>query len=184
MQRDAASSTLVLGEKAPYFSLRGTDGRIYSNTDFQLSKAFVVIFTCNHCPYAQAYEGRLCELAEEFQPQGAQFVAICANDAQVYPEDDFEHMVSKSEEWANVFPYLQDETQVCARAYDAACTPEAYVFDAEQRLRYHGRIDDNHQNPLAVEHPDLRLAVEAVLQRKEPPHPLTVAVGCSIKWKN
>ena len=183
MQREASGLSLALGESAPYFSLKGTDGKIHTISDFKGKRALVVVFTCNHCPYAQAYESRIIELANEFQPLGAQFVAICANDSMGYPEDDFPHMIEKSKKLGLPYPYLHDENQTVARAYDAACTPEVYVFDLNQKLQYHGRVDDNHQDRSQVKHQDLRIALETVVRGETPPVQLTPAIGCSIKWK-
>ena len=183
MERQTAGLKLQLGDKAPYFSLKATDGKIYSISDFVSTKALVVIFTCNHCPYAQAYEGRICDLSREYQPRGAKFISICANDSTGYPEDDFDHMIEKSRSLGFPFPYLHDANQVMARAYDAACTPEVYVFDHEQRLRYHGRVDDNHRDATQVTSQDLRVALDAILSGEPPEVPLTPAIGCSIKWK-
>jgi peroxiredoxin len=183
MNREATGLKLPLGSTAPYFSLKGTDSKIYSLPEFAEAKVLVVIFTANHCPYAQSYEKRICSLAEIYRTQGVQFVAICSNDAKGYPEDNFENMVRKSEQLGFPFPYLQDETQVTARAYDAACTPECYVFDYERKLRYHGRVDDNHRDPTLVAHHDLADAIEALLAGKEVAEPLTPCIGCSIKWK-
>ncbi len=183
MEREAAGLKLKLGSRAPYFSLKGTDGRIYSLEEFKPAKCLVLIFTCNHCPYAQAYEQRICSLAELYKPRGAQFVGICSNDSRGFPQDSFENMVEKSKLLRYPFPYLHDDTQVTARAYDAACTPECYVFDGERKLAYHGRVDDNYREPSAVTHHDLADAIEAVLEGRQPETPLTPAMGCSIKWK-
>lgn len=183
MQRDATGLSLAIGEKAPYFSLKATDGKIYSISDFRNGKPLVVIFTCNHCPYAQAYEGRIVELAKEYQEHGVQFIAICANDSVGYPEDDFEHMVEKSKKLGYPFPYLHDESQTAAKAYDAACTPEVYVFDGEHKLCYHGRVDDNYQDRTQVTSQDLRKALAAVVMGENPDPALTPAIGCSIKWR-
>lgn len=183
MEREAHKFNLQIGSEIPYFSLAATDGKIYSPADFRDKKALVIIFTCNHCPYAQAYEQRLSELAKSSQPLGAQFIAICSNDAATYPEDSFEQMIEKSKQLGFPFPYLHDETQIAAKAFDAACTPEVYIFDAEQKLRYHGRIDDNYRNPAEVKQFDLKDALNAVLSGEAPTHPLTPAIGCSIKWK-
>lgn len=183
MERDATGSKLKLGDKAPYFSLKGTDGKIYSLEEFKDAKILAVIFTCNHCPYAQAYEQRICSLAELYRPRGVQFVTICSNDSRGYPQDSFDNMVEKSKSLGFPFPYLQDETQVTAKAYDAACTPECYVFDSERKLRYHGRVDDNHRDPAHVTHHDLADAIEALLEGTVPEIPLTPAMGCSIKWR-
>ena len=184
MERHAEKSTLLIGEKAPYFSLPATDGRIYSLSDFTDRRALLVVFTCNHCPYARAYETRLCDIAKKYCAEGVGMVGICANDAQDYPEDSFEQMVEKSKALGFPFPYLHDDKQTVARAYDVACTPECYLFDSTHRLVYHGWVDDNHQNPEQVTSPDLQLAIEAVLVGKEPPKALTPIIGCSIKWQD
>ncbi|MCB0322255.1 MAG: thioredoxin family protein [Bdellovibrionales bacterium] len=183
MERPSGGLKLALGERAPYFSLPATDGRIYSLADFSSVKAFVVIFTANHCPYAQAYEQRIDELAARFRDEGVPFVLVCSNDADAYPEDNFENMIEKSRQYGFRVPYLHDESQAVARAYDAACTPEAYVFDSEHRLRYHGMIDDNHEHADQVESRYLEDALEAILNGLEPQTPLTHVIGCSIKWR-
>jgi peroxiredoxin len=183
MEREATGLRLELGSSAPYFSLKGTDGKIYSLEEFRDSKILVILFTCNHCPYAQAYEQRICTLAELYRPQGVQFVGICSNDSRGYPQDSYENMVEKSKALGFPFPYLHDETQITAKAYDAACTPEAYVFDSERKLRYHGRIDDNYRDPSHVTKADLADAIEAILDGRRPEAALTGAIGCSIKWK-
>jgi peroxiredoxin len=183
MERSSDNLNLALGETAPYFSLKGTDGKLYTLQEFAKKPVLVVVFTCNHCPYAQAYEGRLVTLAKRYESEGVQFVAICSNDPSGYPEDDYEHMVARSKEMGFPFPYLHDVTQIAAKSYDAQCTPECYVFDHERKLRYHGRIDDNYKDPEAVTSFDLRNALEAILAQTEPPAPLTPAIGCSIKWK-
>jgi peroxiredoxin len=183
MERTASGLKLQLGERAPYFSLKGTDSKIYSLADFQGASALVVLFTCNHCPYAQAYESRIVEMALAGREKGVKFVAICSNDPIGYPQDDFESMVEKSKQLGFPFPYLCDDQQITAKAYDAQCTPEAYLFDAELKLQYHGRIDDNYQNPILVEHHELQDAINAVLDGRRPEQQLTPAIGCSIKWK-
>lgn len=174
---------LALGEKAPYFSLRGTDSRIYSLSEFADCTAFVVIFTCNHCPYAQANEQRIVELANEFQPRNVKFVAICANDSNGYPEDSFERMVEKAKAVGFPFPYLHDQDQFTAHAYDAQCTPEVYLFDHNLALVYHGSIDDSPRDPSKVTKRFLHNALTATLASQTPTEPLTQVIGCSIKWK-
>jgi len=183
MQTHAEKSTLLISETAPYFSLPATDGKIYSLSDFVDCQALVVIFTCNHCPYAKAYESRLCELARRFTPQGVGFVGICSNDAEDYPEDSFEQMVERSKTLGFPFPYLHDTTQNVARAYDASCTPECYLFNRERSLVYHGWVDDNHLRPDLVSSSDLKNAIEAVLRGETPKNQLTAVIGCSIKWR-
>src|SRR5437762_1753302 len=131
MERHPSAVSFNLGEKAPYFSLPATDGKIYSLSDFTGSQAFAVVFTCNHCPYAQAYESRLTALVKRYHAAGLRMVAICANDADGYPEDSFPQMVERSRSLGFPFPYLHDENQSVAQAYDAACTPEVYLFDRD-----------------------------------------------------
>ncbi len=183
METHAERSTLVIGEKAPYFSLPATDGKIYSLSDFVDCRALLVIFTCNHCPYARAYESRLVELSKKYLPQGVGFVSICANNAEDYPEDSFTQMVEKSKTLGFPYPYLHDNEQNVARAYDAACTPECFLFDRERKLVYHGWVDDNHQRPELVNAPDLKDAIDAVLAGNTPAKQLTPMLGCSIKWR-
>ena len=182
MERSANSETVAIGDKAPYFSLKGTDNKIYSLKDFESARALAVVFTCNHCPYVKAWDPRLLEILKNFKSRGFEMVAICSNDPQSYPEDSFEHMVDKSESMDFAYPYLQDLTQEVARAYDAACTPEVFLFDSKQTLRYQGRIDDNHTEKSLVGSTDLADAVSALLSGEEVPTPLTSALGCSIKW--
>jgi peroxiredoxin len=184
MERPVDEGTLLLGEKAPYFSLPATDGRIYSLSDFADAKALLVVFTCNHCPYSRNYEQRLSEIAARYCPEGMGMVGICANAGEDYPEDSFEHMVEKSQNLGFPFPYLHDEKQIVARAYDAACTPECYLFNHQMQLVYHGWVDDNAERPDLVTSPDLKNAIEAVLAGKTPPLQQTAVIGCSIKWRD
>lgn len=184
MERQAENITLSIGEKAPYFSLAGTDGKLYTISDFKGYNATLIVFTCNHCPYAKAYESRLCNIANKYKPNGLATIAICSNNADAYPEDSFEMMVERSKQLGFPFPYLHDEKQIVANAYDALCTPEAYLFDSEMNLAYHGWIDDNAYNPEFVKSADLQNAIEAVLQQKTPPKQLTPVIGCSLKYSN
>lgn len=174
---------LEIGQPAPDFSLPATDGKDYSLGSFPSARVLVVIFTCNHCPYARAYEDRLMALQREFGPRGAQLIAINPNDEAGYPEDSFSNMVRRARERRFNFPYLRDASQRTARAYGAEYTPEAYVLDAQRRVRYIGRVDDNWQHPDQVQSPDLRRAIEAVLMGQPVPNPITHAIGCTIKWK-
>jgi peroxiredoxin len=175
---------LVVGEKACDFKLPGVDGK--NHTLFGENgghKAIVVVFTCNHCPYAQAYEDRLIAIQKDYGPKGVQVIAINANDASAYPDDSFDRMKSRSAKKQFNFPYLRDEMQVIAKAYGAECTPEVYVLDHTFTLRYNGRIDDNWQHPEAVKSQDLRNALDNLLKGKSITAPQVHAVGCSIKWK-
>ncbi len=183
MERKLDGMKLKLGDEAPYFNLPGTDGKRYSLHDFDNHKALAVLFTCNHCPYVQGWDERLVTLQSRFVDDGFQLVAICSNDQESYPEDSFDNMVKKSKSQDFVFPYLHDENQSVAKAYDAACTPEVYLFDSELKLKYHGRIDDNYKDEKMVSSKDLETAVVSLIEGGEPNNPLTPAIGCSIKWK-
>ena len=173
---------LTLGSPAPDFSLKGVDGRMYSLASFGDKKILVVIFSCNHCPYVQGWEGRLSQIQSDYGLKAVQLVAINSNETKNYPEDSFEKMVLRAQEQKFPFVYLRDEDQSVAKAYDAACTPEVYVFDDGRKLQYHGRVDDNYQNPQAVKAHDLRNALDDLLAHRSVRTPLAPAMGCSIKW--
>lgn len=168
----------LLNMSAPDFSLRGTDENIHSLADYNDATLLVVIFLCNHCPYVKAVVPRLNTLAKDFAPQGVRFVAINSNDSSQYPDDSFENMKTFPLE----FDYLHDETQKVAKSYNAVCTPDIYIFDAERKLRYHGRVDDNWQDENAVQKEEMRNALHALLNGEEiVDH--NPSMGCSIKWK-
>lgn len=173
---------LKIGERAPDFSLPGIDGKTYSLSSFADKKILIILFTCNHCPYVQAWEDRLIAIQKEYANKAVQLVGINANDEIKYPDDSFEKMIKRAQEKGFNFPYLRDKDQRVAKAYDAACTPEIYVFDQAQRLRYHGRVDDNYQDAQAVKSHDLRNAIEDLAANRSVRIPLTHAMGCSIKW--
>ncbi len=174
---------IEIGLRAPDFSLPGVDGKDYSLNSFEDKKVVVVVFTCNHCPYAQAYEDRLISIQRDYAAKGVQLVAINANDEAGYPEDSFDNMVRRSKKKQFNFPYLRDESQRVARSYGAEYTPEAFVLNAKQEVRYIGRVDDNWQHPDKAHSHDLRAAINAVLARKKVANPVTHAIGCTIKWK-
>lgn len=178
-----SSYSLPLGAPAPPFSLPGTDGRTHSLDEFRDRKVLVVVFTCNHCPYAQAWEGRLIEVQRDYGPKGVALVAINPNDERQYPQDSFEEMVKRAKAKGFNFPYLRDESQAVARAYGAQVTPHLFVFDEGRKLRYQGRVDDNHESPKRVRSHDLRNALDALLAGKPVPVAETPANGCSVKWK-
>ena len=174
---------LTIGAEVPDFNdLRATDGQRYGLADFDDKLGLVLIFTCNHCPYAQAYEDRLIELAREFLPQGIGFVAINANHAEDYLEDSFENMVIRAASKNFPYPYLQDETQQVAQAWGAICTPHVFV-SARRQLIYQGRIDDSWLEPKHVQSQELREALVALLAGQSVAMPETVPMGCSIKWR-
>jgi len=177
------SHGMALGTKAPDFSLPGVDGKTWSLDDFREAQALVVVFTCNHCPYAIAAEDRLLELSRDYAERGVRVVAINPNDAEKYAADSFDAMKTRAREKGFDFPYLVDATQHIARAYDAACTPDLFVFDAEKKLTYNGRLDDNWQDASAVTRQDLRRAIDATLAGAAIDFDVVASMGCSIKWK-
>lgn len=172
-----------MGSPAVDFELKGVDGKNYSLKSFGDKKAIVVVFSCNHCPYVQAYEDRMVQLQRDYGPRGLTLVAINSNDETNYPEDSFPNMVKRAKEKKFNFSYLRDETQDTARKYGAICTPHVFAFDQKRLLQYKGRIDDN-RNPHDVKSRDLRNALDAILSGKPPPVQETRPFGCSIKWKN
>jgi peroxiredoxin len=177
------SKGLAPGTPASDFDLLGVDGKRYRLADFADAEVLVVVFTCNHCPYAKASEQRLVELQRDYAGRGVRLVAISPNDAERYPDDSFDEMKKRAEEAGFNFPYLYDESQEVARAYDAACTPDIFVFDRDRKLVANTRLDDNWQEPAAVERRDLREILDATLGRRPLPFDPVPSMGCSIKWK-
>ncbi len=173
---------LALSAPCPSFELVGTDDKTHSLASFG-SKILVVIVSCNHCPYVIAYEPRMVAIANEYMAKGVGFLAVNANDATRYPDDGMQPMKNRAKERGFPFPYVRDDSQAFVRALGARFTPEVYVFDAERKLRYHGRIDDNHRDLSRVTSHDLRNALDALLTDKDPPVTETTAFGCSVKWK-
>ncbi len=174
------------GDHAPDFQLPATDGSTIHLAD-QLTRfgAIVVMFLCNHCPYVKAYLPRLVQLQGRFRrpgSDGACFTAICSNDAQAYPEDNFEQMRQVAAQYKFNFPYLRDEDQSVARAYGAERTPEIFVLDREGICRYEGGVDDYYQDPDKVTQQYLGDALESILQGRPVDRPQTYAIGCTIKW--
>ena len=175
--------SLAIGTSAIPFDLPGVDGRQHSLDQYADKPVLVVVFTCNHCPYAQAWEGRLIQLQRDYTDRGVAFVAINANDPVKYPGDNFEAMQERARAYEYPYPYLQDQPQTTARAYGAERTPEVFVFDAARRLVYHGAPDDNREAEQVGQH-YLRDAIEAALAGQPAPMAETPAVGCTIKWLN
>jgi peroxiredoxin len=174
--------TLELGAKAPDFRLPATDGKEYSLDSFKQANILVVVFSCNHCPAAIGSEDRMIRLHKDYRPKGVEMVVINSNEDQNHPDDSFEKMKVRAGQKGFPFPYLRDETQDAAIAYGALRTPHFYVFDADRRLRYTGRMDDNpYEAPKATRH-DLRNALDALLAGKKPPVELTNPIGCNVKW--
>ena len=174
---------MELGERAPDFALKAVDGKTYTLSDFSSAKALVVVFSCNHCPYVVAYEDRMIAIQADFLNKGARLAVINANDSAKYPEDGFEAMAKRAEQKGFNFPYLRDDTQAVARAYGATHTPHLFVFNAQRRLAYTGKIDDNWENPGAVKAHFLRDALDALASGSQPKIAQTHAIGCTIKWK-
>ena len=184
---------LAIGAKAPDFNLPGVDGKNYSLRNFASSQVLVIIFTCNHCPTAQAYEQRIIQLNADYSSKGVAIVAISPNDPKAvrpdelgYTEysDTFEEMKLRAKEKHFAFPYLYDgETQATSRLYGPAATPHVFVFDKDRKLKFIGRIDDS-ENPTSVRVSDTRNAIDALLANKPVVVPMTKTFGCSTKWSD
>jgi peroxiredoxin len=177
-----ATETLKTGSQAPKFNLPATDGNTYSMESFSNKKALVVIYSCNHCPYVQAYEDRIIEI-QNYYSNDVQIVAISSNEDTNYPEDSFAKMKERAQLKKFNFPYLHDETQLVAKAYGATHTPEIFLFDSKRELVFHGKIDDNWQEPQSVKSKYLRNAIDELLSGKQISVPETFTIGCTIKWK-
>ena len=174
---------LHAGDPAPDFELPGVDGKTYRLGDFANRKLMLVVFWCNHCPYVQAWEGRMVEIGRRYQPQGVGIVLINSNDARAYPEDRLESMVQRAAEKRYPFPYLQDESQDVARAYGALVTPHPMLFGPDRKLLFQGRIDNDHQHPERANEKYLGRALDQALAGQPVmPSALPVA-GCTVKWK-
>lgn len=172
------------GWKAPEFKLPATDGRVLSLSDIRGPKGTLIMFICNHCPYVIAVRDRIIRDARELMAMGVGVVAISSNDAGTYPRDSFENMRKVAEEENFPFPYLYDEDQSVARAYDAVCTPDFFGFNADLELQYRGRLDASRK---AAGPDDLRRdlfeAMKQVVETGEGPREQIPSMGCSIKWK-
>ncbi len=180
------SNMIALGTAAPDFSLPDTvSGRTLSFADIAGTKGTVVMFICNHCPYVKLLEEDLARFGRECQEQGVGVVAISANDADNYPEDSPEAMQKNALRLGYPFPYLYDATQETAKAYEAACTPDFYLFDGEGKCVYRGQYDNARpQNGKPVTGSDLRAAVSALVLGQPPVAEQKPSLGCNIKWKD
>ena len=179
------STMLALGTTAPPFRLAdAASGREVSVTDFEGSRALLVAFICNHCPYVKYILDGFLAFAREYKPRGLAVIAISSNDVSAYPADSPGEMAKLATAKAFTVPYLYDESQAVARAYDAACTPDFFLFDGERRLIYRGRFDDSSPgNRQPVTGADLRAAADAALAGNSVPGKQMPSVGCGIKWK-
>lgn len=174
----------ALGIPAPEFSLPATDGRTVSLDDVKGDRGAVVVFICNHCPYVKAITGRLVEAANDLAAEGIGFAAICSNDSERYDADSFENMKRFAEANGFPFPYLHDESQAIARAYDAECTPDFFGINAEGAIVYRGRLDEGRkETPPAGAKRELVEAMRLIAETGVGPSEQFPSVGCSIKWK-
>lgn len=177
------SLPLPLGTPIIDFHLPDTEGKIHSPANYVDRKVLVVMFICNHCPYVQAIRDRLIALQANYDPHVVQLIGINANDATEYPDDSPEEMKKAIKEFGINFPYLIDESQETARAYQAQCTPDIYAFGQDRKLAYHGRLDDSWKDPNKVTKQELKEAIDSLLQGKLPSSEQLSSMGCSIKWK-
>jgi peroxiredoxin len=179
------SNMFPLGTKAPNFELQDVvSGKKVALSDVKSPVATVVMFICNHCPYVKHVQKQLVELANDYMPKGVSFVAINSNDVEQYPEDSPEKMKEVAEKLQYPFPYLYDETQEVAKAYQAACTPDFYIFDGRLQCVYRGQLDDSRPgNEIPVTGESIRTALDQLINQT----PITVqqkpSIGCNIKWK-
>ena len=179
-----ASTMLPLGTQAPEFELINVDAQTVSLADSKDAPALLVIFLCNHCPFVKHVADGLTALANDYMARGVAIVGINSNDTSAHPEDSPERMVQEAELRGYPFPYLFDEEQSVAKAYRAACTPDFFLFDGQQRLVYRGQLDSSRPNSgIPVTGKDLRAALEAVLTGKPVDMNQTPSIGCNIKWK-
>ena len=179
-----ASTMLTLGTKAPNFELPDYNGKLVRLADFEGKSGLLVIFMCNHCPYVKHVAAALAKIADEYQSQNIGVVGISSNDVANYPEDSPELMKVEAEKQGYHFPYLYDETQEVARAYQAACTPDFYLFDSNHKLVYRGQMDDSRPKQDSVaDGKDLRAALDALLAGNPVPQAQKASIGCNIKWK-
>jgi peroxiredoxin len=179
-----SSSMVSLGTKAPAFRLPDPEGKWISSEDFAGAPALLVAFICNHCPYVKHVRSAFAELAKEYQARGVAVVGVSSNDIVAFPDDSPAKMAEEIKLAGYTFPYLYDETQEIAKAYQAVCTPDFFLFDKDQKLVYRGQLDGSRPNSgRAVTGSDLRAALNAVLAGREVSAEQKPSVGCGIKWK-
>ncbi len=179
------SKMLALDTVAPDFNLMDTvTGRTMALHDLKGKNGTVVMFICNHCPFVKHVNPEISKLARDFQPRNIRFIAISSNDVEHYPEDSPELMKRTAKKEGYTFPYLYDPSQKTAKAYDAACTPDFYLFDADMKLVYRGQLDDSRPgNGISLTGDDLRHAIKALLHGKQIDPDQKPSIGCNIKWK-
>jgi len=175
---------LPLGTPAPDFALPDVEGRIWSRDDFAQAPGLLVMFICNHCPFVIHVREQLAQLTAEYMERGIGVVGINSNDWSNYPDDSPERMGEEIERHDYLFPYLVDETQLVAQAYKAACTPDFFLFDGDQRLVYRGQLDGSRPgNDVLVTGEDLRAALDALLAGEPQAERQLPSIGCNIKWR-
>jgi peroxiredoxin len=174
---------LKIGSKAPGFNLPATDGKHYSLDYVKGGKGFIIIFSCNHCPYVRTYEERIKKIQSDYGNKGVNIIAINSNDSDQYEDDSFENMKTRAAKMSFNFPYLRDEDQLVAKLYGASHTPEIFLFDNQKTLVFHGKIDDNWRDTSKIKSEYLRDAIEELIEGKEISVPETFTIGCTIKWK-
>lgn len=184
MERNSLSDKFPAGSALPEFRLPSVDGSVIDRSYFVGAKAALIIFSCNHCPYVRGTDQMLLKLIDGFDARGLRVVLINSNDASKYPEDSFEKMREKAANIGLRFPYLYDESQSVAKKFDAACTPECYLFDSELKLAFHGAITDRPKEKDSERADYLSPAIEAVLSGRKPDPGFVRPMGCSIKWKD
>jgi peroxiredoxin len=179
-----ASTMLTLGTTAPDFSLPNVDGSTVSLSDFSGKPGLLVIFMCNHCPFVVHLRDELAKFATEYQEKGLSIVGINSNDVATHPDDSPEKMAEEAASAGYTFPYLYDENQETAKSYQAACTPDFFLFDGDQELVYRGQFDDSRpESGIPVTGADMRAACDAVLAGQPVSAEQKPSIGCNIKWK-
>jgi peroxiredoxin len=174
----------ALGVPAPQFELPATDGKSYALADVAGENGTVIAIICNHCPYVKAVADRMVADAKTLAAEGIGFAAICSNDPVRYPADSFENMKAFAEQHGFTFPYLQDESQTVARAFEAACTPEFYGISRDGTIEYHGRLDEGRTDPPPPNAKrELVEAMRTIAKTGKGPDEQLPAIGCSVKWK-
>lgn len=178
------SNMLELGTIAPDFSLPDPHGSVYTRDQIAGEYGLLVVFYCNHCPYVKHIRDKFVEVSSEYIDKGIGVVAISSNDAENYPDDSPEKMAEESKRYGYRFPYLYDESQEVAKAYDAACTPDFFLFDRDLKLAYRGQFDDSRRgNDEPITGEDLKAAMDALIRGEKPSEEQRPSIGCNIKWK-
>ncbi len=178
------SQSYQIGDPVGDFKLKNVDGKIIGLSDYPDAKGFIIVFTCNHCPYAKLYESRIIKLAEKYNKQGYQLIAVNPNDPGIEPEDSYDNMVHLAKKKKYPFPYLFDESQSVFPKFGAKRTPQVFILNKDRILKYNGAIDDFPKDESGVKLKYVENAIEALKSGKDPEPSITKAVGCSIKAKS